>query len=289
VPAHRSEREGHHHVESRSAARSKSGRSSGGRRRRCDENQDEPAVSPCWVALSFGGVLAELTNLGVPYVLRALLLGHARRGLGGDARRRLHTQVWDVGDQGNPGHRALVPGPRATQPAGPVVDVGRTLRRRGQRVRLLRCAALLELYGSEDAYAIAGLSAALVAGAQIAGGALVGQSTKLFRRRTSLLFVGSAAIVAVLAVIGLMAHLWVVMALVAVWGLLFFMMLPVRQAFLNGLIPSAQRRRCCPPTTCSAQGAVSCSSPRWARSPTSGATASPTSSAPASSCSRCRW
>jgi MFS family permease len=100
---------------------------------------------------------------------------------------------------------------------------------------------LLELYGSEDSYAIAGLAAALIAGTQIAGGTLVGQAAKLFRRRTSLLFVGSAATVAVLALIGLVANFWVVLALMAVWGVLFAVMLPVRQAFLNGLIPSAQR------------------------------------------------
>ena len=51
---------------------------------------------------------------------------------------------------------------------------------------------LLELYGDERAYAVAGLAAAIVAGAQIAGGLLVPHIGRLFRRRTSVLLVGTS-------------------------------------------------------------------------------------------------
>jgi MFS family permease len=40
---------------------------------------------------------------------------------------------------------------------------------------------------------------------------------------------------------GLLASFWVVVGLLAVWATAFAAMVPVRQAFLNGLIPSAQR------------------------------------------------
>ena len=44
---------------------------------------------------------------------------------------------------------------------------------------------LLELYGDPDAYTIAGLVAALVAGAQIVGGIAAPGIRRLFGRRTS--------------------------------------------------------------------------------------------------------
>ena len=44
-----------------------------------------------------------------------------------------------------------------------------------------------------------------------------------------------------LVVIGIVEHFWVVIALIAVWGLMFAASMPIRQAYLNGLIPSQQR------------------------------------------------
>ena len=46
---------------------------------------------------------------------------------------------------------------------------------------------LLELYGDPQAYQIAGISAAIVAGAQILGGVAAPQIRRLFKRRTSAL------------------------------------------------------------------------------------------------------
>jgi MFS family permease len=100
---------------------------------------------------------------------------------------------------------------------------------------------LLQLYGSGDSYAIAGLAAALVAGAQIAGGASASVVGRAFQRRTSVLLITSVVTAAVLALIGLVSNFWVALALLAVWGIMFAAAMPVRQAFLNGLIPSAQR------------------------------------------------
>jgi MFS family permease len=55
------------------------------------------------------------------------------------------------------------------------------------------------------------------------------------------LLIGTVATVVVLALVGLVPRFGAVLALVTVWGVLFFAIGPVRQAFLNGLIPSAQR------------------------------------------------
>jgi MFS family permease len=100
---------------------------------------------------------------------------------------------------------------------------------------------LLELWGDPEAYGIAGLVAAIVAGAQIVGGIAAPWIRKLFHRRTSALFVTTAGGTATLALIGVFESFWVVIALIAVWGLLFAASMPIHQAYLNGLIPSQQR------------------------------------------------
>src|SRR3954447_22382484 len=61
---------------------------------------------------------------------------------------------------------------------------------------------LLELYGDPKAYQVAGLVAAIVAGAQILGGMAAPRIRGLFRRRTSALIVMAAASVGALALIG---------------------------------------------------------------------------------------
>ena len=100
---------------------------------------------------------------------------------------------------------------------------------------------LLELYGSADSYAIAGLTAGLVAGAQIAGGLSAARIARLFRRRTSAPPLTAGISVLVLAGIGLVASFWLTFVLLAVWAVMFAAATPIRQAYLNGLIPSAQR------------------------------------------------
>jgi MFS family permease len=100
---------------------------------------------------------------------------------------------------------------------------------------------LLELWGNERAYAIAGLAAAIVAGAQIAGGLLVPHLRRVFSRRTIVLLSGTIASSAVLAIIGLAPAFWVAISLLSLWGLTFAALTPVRQAYLNALVESKQR------------------------------------------------
>ena len=100
---------------------------------------------------------------------------------------------------------------------------------------------LLQLYGDPNAYQIAGLVAAIIASAQILGGVMASRFRRLFRRRTSALIVAAAASVVTLGAIGFVENFWAVIGFIAVWGLLFAASMPVRQAYLNGLIPSQQR------------------------------------------------
>ena len=100
---------------------------------------------------------------------------------------------------------------------------------------------LLELYGDPTAYSVAGLVAAIIAGAQILGGIAAPRIRKLFHRRTTALLIMSTLGVAALALIGVIEAFAAVIALICVWGLLFAAEMPIRQAYINGMIPSKQR------------------------------------------------
>ena len=190
-----------------------------------------------------GGVVAQMTNLGVPYLLRAAMLGVTLVV----AYRFMHDLGFKPDREANPvaAIRTVFRG---------AVDGGL----RNPPVRWLMIAApftagvgfygfyalqpyLLQLYGDPSAYSIAGLAAAIVAGAQIVGGLLVGRVRGLFRRRTDALILGTIANVILLLLIGVTTSFVVALILLAGWALVFAFATPFRQAFINGLIPSEQR------------------------------------------------
>src|SRR4029077_8890331 len=96
-------------------------------------------------------------------------------------------------------------------------------------------------YGDPRAYGVAGLAAAIVAAAQIAGGLLVTRTRRLFKRTTGALILGGMLATALLLAIGLASSFALVLILLTVWCLVFAMESPFRQAFINGVIPSEQR------------------------------------------------
>ncbi len=190
-----------------------------------------------------GGFIARQTSLGVPFVLRGLVL----IVMFGLAFRLMH----DVGFTAEKGGRPLA---EMRKIAANSIDYGW----RVPAVKWLMVESLftggvgiyafyalqpylLELYGDPQAYQVAGLVAAIVAGAQIAGGIAAPRIRRLFRRRTSALIVTAGLSVVALGLIGLVESFWAVLGLIVVWGLLFAATLPIRQTYLNGLIPSRQR------------------------------------------------
>jgi MFS family permease len=190
-----------------------------------------------------GGVIAQVTNLGVPYLLRAGLLGVTigiawwfMHDIGFDPRRGegVATEVRAVlagsidGGLGNPPVRWLMLAAPFTYGVGIYAFYAFQ-------------PYLLQLYGDPSAYGVAGLAAALIAGAQIAGGVLVPRIRRLFRRRTDALILAGVATVALLAAAGLTTDVRVAVVLIALWALIFAIEGPLRQAFLNGVIPSEQR------------------------------------------------
>jgi MFS family permease len=190
-----------------------------------------------------GGFLAQLTNLGAPYVARAIILIGMfvvalimMRDLGftpvrgerpiAEIKRIVNLSVE---------HGLKVPAARAIMLAG--MFTGGI----GLYVYYALQPHLLNLWGNQQAYGIAGLVAALVAGAQIIGGLLTPWIRRLIKRRTSALLILETLAVAMLALIGLVGNFWVVVALITLWGLVGFAGRPIRQAYLNGMIPSQQR------------------------------------------------
>ncbi len=73
------------------------------------------------------------------------------------------------------------------------------------------------------------------------GGVLAPRVRRLVPRPTTVLLVGTAVAAASLVVVGLVDDLVVVLAFMVVWALTGATVLPVRQAYLNGMIPSQQR------------------------------------------------
>ena len=99
---------------------------------------------------------------------------------------------------------------------------------------------LLQLYGDPNAYSIAGLAAALFAGVSMVGGLLVPWARRLFRRRTTALLLGLLADIVILVLIVSASFVFVI-ALLTVSSILASIERPLRQAFINGVIPSPQR------------------------------------------------
>jgi MFS family permease len=89
-----------------------------------------------------------------------------------------------------------------------------------------------------------------VAGAQIVGGLSVPFVRRFFSLRTNALFLAVALesiILVAIAVVGFnqeslgMGAFYLAIALLVLWALIFAIAGPIRQAFLNGIIPSEQR------------------------------------------------
>jgi MFS family permease len=190
-----------------------------------------------------GGVIAQLTDLGVPYLVRAAMLGVTLVV----AWRFMH-------DLGFTPIRGATPTAAIRTVVSGAVDGGL----RNRPVRWLMIAApftvgvgfysfyalqpyLLELFGDPNAYSIAGLAAAIIAASQAAGGIVVPWVRRLFTRRTHVVIGSVAASVLILVGIGLTDSFVVALVLLTVWSLILAIEEPMRRAFLNGLIPSSQR------------------------------------------------
>ena len=190
-----------------------------------------------------GGVIAQVTNLGVPFLLRGAILlvmfvvaALLMRDLGftpdrSESPLRATRTVLRASIRyglGDPPVRWLMLASPFT--AGVGIYVFYALQ-----------PYLLELWGDDEAYTVAGLAAALVSGTAILGGTLAPWVRKLFRRRTSTILLATITSALVLVGIGLVRNFWVAVVLVALWGIASAIDDPVHRAYLNDMIPSKQR------------------------------------------------
>jgi len=190
-----------------------------------------------------GGLIAQFSNLGVPYIMRivalaltfliALFMMHdegfkPKKGdsIFGEVRDIVKASV-NFGFRNAPLRWMILSAPFS---GGVAIFAFYAMQ-----------PYLLELYGKTGGYAIAGIAAAIVAGAQIVGGLLVPFAGCIFKRRTSLLITGMAVSSIALFLIAIAGNFWLVLLLLAAWSVVFAAIGPVRQSYVNGIVPSEQR------------------------------------------------
>jgi len=190
-----------------------------------------------------GGVIAQATNLGVPFLLRAGVLVLmfvfafiAMRDLGFTpdktmgplkATRTILSQSIEHGMRKRSVRYVILSAPFAS---GVGIYAFYALQ-----------PYLLQLYGDPKAYSIAGLAAAILSLAQVAGGIVAPRLRRMFAKRTTTVIGASLGSIAVLVLLGLTAFFWFAVVLLVVWGFVYAVAGPVRQAYLNDMIPSKQR------------------------------------------------
>jgi MFS family permease len=190
-----------------------------------------------------GGVIAQATSLGVPFLMRVGVL----LAMFVVAYRLMK----DLGFTPEPSRHPL-------RSMRELFDASLTYGLKNPPVRWVMLAApfasgvgvytfyalqpyLLELYGDPKAYTVAGLAAAIVAGAQILGGYAAPRFRRLFRKRTTALILGALLSAVILAALGLTNTFWLALVLLTVWAMILAADMPIRQAYLNDMIPSKQR------------------------------------------------
>jgi MFS family permease len=190
-----------------------------------------------------GGVVAQVTDLGVPFLLRVGVLVI----MFVVAYKLMHDLGFEPDRRGSPlkavrtvasasiEHGLKHPPVRYVMLAAPFVS--------GVGIYAFYALQpyLLELWGNPEAYSIAGLAAAIIAGAQVLGGSLASRIRLLFHRRTTALILTVVVGTVMLAVLGLTTSFWVALALLTLWSLIEAAEMPIRQAYLNEMIPSKQR------------------------------------------------
>jgi len=196
-----------------------------------------------FVGSVLGGVIAQATNLGVPFLVRAAILvimfifafvvmkdlGFAPDRSRGPlkATRYVLDQSIEHGFRKRSVRYVILSAPFAS---GVGIYAFYALQ-----------PYLLELYGDPSAYTVAGLAAAVLSLAQVAGGMLAHRIRGLFARRTTTIIGASVISAVVLVVLGVNSIFWLAIVFLVIWGFVFALAGPVRQAYLNDMIPAKQR------------------------------------------------
>ncbi|WP_426986054.1 MFS transporter [Pseudarthrobacter sp. Y6] len=195
------------------------------------------------VGSTAGGVIAQATDLGVPFLLRVGVL-----------LAMFGVAFWLMRDVGFTPERSPHPLRASRDVLSASIDSGL----KNPPVRYIMLAApfsagvgiyvfyalqpyLLELFGDPHAYSVAGLAAGIVAGAQVVGGWLAPMVRRQVHKRTTVLVVSSIMGALILVALGITRVFWVALLLLVLWALVSAAGTPVRQAYLNDMIDSKQR------------------------------------------------
>jgi MFS family permease len=190
-----------------------------------------------------GGLVAQASDLGVPYIVRSALLAFTfvaaalwmrdlgfspdhSRGVGAQVRAVLRASI-DNGWRNPPVRWLMLAG---------IFNGGV-----GMYAFYALQPFLLQLYGDERAFGVAGVLAALIAGTQIVAGLAAPLLRRLASRRTHVLLVTTLISAACLLALSLTSSFALALAVVVVWSFSFWVATPFRDAYVNALIPSAQR------------------------------------------------
>jgi MFS family permease len=190
-----------------------------------------------------GGFVAQLTDLGVPYLIRSAVL----------ALTLIAAALW-MRDLGFTPDRSQKIGAQVRTVLRASIDKGW----RNPPVRWLMLAGLfnggvgmyafyalqpylLQLYGDPQAFGVAGVLAAVVAGTQIVAGLAAPLLRRFAKRRTHVLLATTVVSAGCLLALGFVPSFALALAVVVVWSFSFWVATPFREAYVNALIPSAQR------------------------------------------------
>lgn len=190
-----------------------------------------------------GGLIAQLTNLSVPYIVRTVVLLITTvvafvlmKDLGFKAEKnvRVKTQIATI-------WRASIKY-GVKKPSVFYIMLATAFAFGGSFYAFYALQPyLLELYGTEDSYIISGAAASLVALAQIFGGLSSVFIRRIFNKRTSSIMLATIIALISIVLIGLTSNFWVALVLIVIWALTFAASQPIRQAYINEQIPSKQR------------------------------------------------
>jgi MFS family permease len=189
-----------------------------------------------------GGYIAQLTSFGVPYLVRTALqllsfcvaFVIMKELAFTPSKTRLSTQIKELG-------RAALKYGLSNRPVRWTLLAAPFYMGTGIYGFYAAQPYLLQLFGDPQAIGVAGIAAAVISGTQIAGGFAVPFIRRQFRRRTHILIACASLTALSLALIGLIQNFYVVVSLLVVWAMAYAANIPVRQAYLNSLIPSEQR------------------------------------------------
>ena len=188
-----------------------------------------------------GGVVAQFSNLGVPYLLRAALLGGSALIAWRWMRDLGFVPIETRPAPSRPRRAGRRDRGRAAAPSGALADAAAPFTAGTGIYVFYALQPHLPAVPRPQRVQHRHLAAALVAGAQIVGGLVAPKVRGWFGRRTDALLLGGMVAVILLAGIGLTTNFWLALALVAGWAMTSAIVTPLRQSFINGEIPSAQR------------------------------------------------